>query len=216
MPTISVTSGVTSTVSTHIPSGTSYLVESSGTLNVSNGGVIDGSVTVSGNNAKLAVASGGVISGLLTFDSGTVVVSSGGTTEQANISGFFVTMSVGGVANSTTVNADGELDVLSGGTANSTTLSGFFATLNLSSGGTANLTTLSASAALNAGGATTLGYAANSGGPSWLNAGNRAAALLGHYIAGSLATPAGGSPDIVTAAMPEQLPPLSLHPHLHA
>ena len=97
-----VISGTTSNIST-VDSTHTYLVESSGVLNI---------------------LSGGVVSGLVTVDSsGQLNVSSGGTTLNAALSGGRET--VYGLAVSTTfLFYPGEQDVYSGGIASATTISG--------------------------------------------------------------------------------------------
>jgi len=141
MTTIVVSGSATRTVSTHIPAGTSYLVEGSGTLDVVNGGVVSGAITVSGFPATVSVTSGGIVSGLLTISDTRVNVYSGGTTEQTAIVDFGSLFLSGGVAISTTVDSFSELEVFSGGLASATTVSG---TLDVEGGGTANLTTATA------------------------------------------------------------------------
>src|SRR5690349_718660 len=114
MPIV-VVSGSTRIVSTHIPSGTSYSVVGGGRLDVVNGGVVSGAITVSGFPATVNVSSGGIVSGLLTVSDTTVNVYSGGTTEQAAIVDFGNLWVSGGVAVSTTLSSFGELEVFSGG-----------------------------------------------------------------------------------------------------
>jgi len=85
MVTSTVSAG-TAFVSTHISAGTSYVVKGSGTLDVVNGGVVSGPITVSGFPATVNVSSGGIVSGPLTISDTRVQVYSGGTTEQIRLS----------------------------------------------------------------------------------------------------------------------------------
>jgi autotransporter passenger strand-loop-strand repeat protein len=145
MVTSTVSAG-TAFVSTHISAGTSYVVKGSGTLDVVNGGVVSGPITVSGFPATVNVSSGGIVSGPLTISDTRVQVYSGGTTEQTTIVDFGSLFVSGGVAISTTVNTFSELQVFFGGLASATTVSG--GQLNVKDGGTANLTTATANADL--------------------------------------------------------------------
>ena len=85
MTTISVTSGITSTVSTDIPGGTSYVVETSGTLTVSSGGTVSGLIAISSGGRVNVEFSGSTLdvidAGLLYLNGGTAsgtTISSGG------------------------------------------------------------------------------------------------------------------------------------------
>lgn len=137
-------SASTAFISTHIPAGTSFVVTGSGRLDVVNGGVVSGAITVSGGFPATAnVSSGGVVSGLLTIDDTRVNVYSGGTTERTTIADFGSLFVSGGVAISTTVSdAFSELEVFSGGLASATTVSG--GELDVEGGGTAILATATA------------------------------------------------------------------------
>jgi len=115
------------------------VVKGSGTLDVVNGGVVSGPITVGGFPATVNVSSGGIVSGPLTISDTRVQVYSGGTTEQTTIVDFGGLFVSGGVAISTTVSNFGELEVFFGGLASATTVSG--GELDVEGGGTANLTT---------------------------------------------------------------------------
>src|SRR6478736_6417073 len=110
MVTSTVSAG-TAFVSTHIAAGTSYVVKGSGTLDVVNGGVVSGPITVRGFPATVNVSSGGIVSGPLTISDTRVQVYSGGTTEQTTIVDFGGLFVSGGV-----VNSGGKQNIGSGGT----------------------------------------------------------------------------------------------------
>ena len=83
MTTIVVSGSTTSTVSTHIPSGTSYVVLAGGTLDVVSGGIVSGLVTISLGGTE-HISSGGLvlntsIGGGSAFGAGLQFIISGGT-----------------------------------------------------------------------------------------------------------------------------------------
>jgi autotransporter passenger strand-loop-strand repeat protein len=83
MTTIVVSGSTTSTVSTSVPSGTSYIVSAGGTLDVVSGGIVSGLVTISPGGTE-HISSGGLvlntsIGGGSAFGTGLQFIFSGGT-----------------------------------------------------------------------------------------------------------------------------------------
>ena len=168
MTTIVVSGSTTSTVSTSVPSGTSYIVSAGGTLDVVSGGIVSGLVTISPGGTE-HISSGGLvlntsIGGGSAFGTGLQFIFSGGTASNTVVlqDGFndpsFQIVSSGGLAVNTVLSAGDEL-VFAGGTASRTTVANrglqvlfggtavstsvlVNATQNVSSGGVAINTTL--------------------------------------------------------------------------
>jgi autotransporter passenger strand-loop-strand repeat protein len=130
MTTIVVSGSTTSTVSTHIPSGTSYVVLAGGTLDVVSGGIVSGLVTISLGGTE-HISSGGLvlntsIGGGSAFGAGLQFIFSGGTASSVVLQDgsndpSFQFVSSGGLAVNTVLSAGDEL-VFAGGTASGTTV----------------------------------------------------------------------------------------------
>jgi autotransporter passenger strand-loop-strand repeat protein len=116
MPTNTISNGTT-TVSTAVAKDTRYLVVGNGTLDVVDGGVIGGLLTIE-SGGQLLVSPGADIADALVLNGGFEFVQSGASTGGA------------------TVEAGGTETVLSGGTIDGTTLSG--GTLIVANGATAS------------------------------------------------------------------------------
>jgi autotransporter passenger strand-loop-strand repeat protein len=132
MTTIVVSASTTSTVSTHVPSGTSYLVSAGGTLDVVNGGIISGPVTISVGGIENVSSGGRVLNtsiGGTDFGTGLQFIFSGGTASNTFVlqdafnDPSFQIVSSGGLAVNTVLSSGKEV-VLTGGTASRTSIAG--------------------------------------------------------------------------------------------
>jgi len=121
MPTITISSGTTS-VTSAVATTTGYLVEGSGTLDVSGGGIVSGLITIM-NAGIVNVASGGEVLDTTVDFGGTLNIRSGGTAIGTVTNQGAEEVSAGGTISGTVVSFGGD-NISSGGVAVSTTIVG--------------------------------------------------------------------------------------------